>query len=327
MEKLDKNNVKKILLIRNDKIGDYVFASGIMKELKKNSPRIEIGMVVSPENKNLVEKNKNISDIFVLRYRPRKLKEVFDYFKVAKQIRKKKYDVGVDLRGSFLNTFFPLVLGGVKHRVGYDRSFMAKKFLNFAYKQNSKVHTCKDMWGMISDAVDYPKATPWPDIVVGKKEKVRVDNFIRERKLKKFVCFVPDATNERLQWPLERWDEITKYLAKYFPKYKIIFTGGDMKKINWVAVRNPGTIILDSEINGNLRAVYQLFKKSNFVMSQEGGPMALAWASETKSLALRADHNTYEHTKPLGRNAEEIYRKINDISVEEVKKIISKYLS
>ena len=61
-------------------------------------------------------------------------------------------------------------------------------------------------------------------------------------------------------------------------------------------------------------------------MSQEGGPMILAWASRTKNIALRDICNPDEHTKPLGKNAVNIWKEINEITVEEVKKAISKSL-
>src|SRR3989344_3180099 len=110
---------KRIILIRNDKIGDLVLSTNVITALKKRFPDSRIDMVVSKENIQLIEKNKSVSNVYVLKYSPRSLKEFASYFSLAKKIRKEKYDLGVDIRGSFFNIFILLFLGGVKYRIGF----------------------------------------------------------------------------------------------------------------------------------------------------------------------------------------------------------------
>lgn len=326
MEKINKKDVKKILLIRNDKIGDFIFASGIIKELKKCLPNVEISVVASPSNKSLVEKNKNVSKIFVRGYKPKNWRDAFAFFRTANEIRKEKFDVGFDLRGAILNTFFLLFLGNVRYRSGFDRNILARPFLDFKRKVNKKEHACKDMWDMISEVLEVPRTTPWPDIPVDEEDEKDVEEFIKKHKLTKFICLVPDATVEKIQWNLENWDKIIKFIRKKYPEYKILLPGGNMEKLIWIQKRNPETIIPEPEINKNLRAVYLLFKKSALVMSQEGGPMIMAWASKTNTISIRDVCNPDEHTKPLGKNAINIYNDINKITVKEVKEAISRSL-
>ena len=57
MLKYDKNKIKKILVLKNDKIGDMIVSSGFLREIRKAYPKAEITLIASEANKNLIEKS------------------------------------------------------------------------------------------------------------------------------------------------------------------------------------------------------------------------------------------------------------------------------
>jgi len=58
--------IKKILIIRNDKIGDLITTTSVFREIKKKIPKSEITVIVSKENKQVIEKNKYVDKLIVM---------------------------------------------------------------------------------------------------------------------------------------------------------------------------------------------------------------------------------------------------------------------
>src|SRR3989338_9782191 len=110
--------IKKILIIRNDKIGDLVTSTPVFRELRKNFPIAKIIFISSKSAKQIVEKNKNIDEILIADYPPTNYKNFISYVNLIKILKKEDIDVGIDLRGSIFNILF-LYLLKVKYKVGY----------------------------------------------------------------------------------------------------------------------------------------------------------------------------------------------------------------
>ena len=119
MKILHEKNIRRILVIKNDKIGDMVLSTGTFRELKRNFPKAGITVIASKSNKQIIEKNKNIDKIIVLDYPPRGYKGILNYFKLSKELKKENYDVGIDLRGSIINIFFPKAFGTMRAKAHY----------------------------------------------------------------------------------------------------------------------------------------------------------------------------------------------------------------
>lgn len=109
---------KKILFLRQDgKIGDYIVSSFVFREIKKQSPETQIGVVCSRKNAYLFEYSPYIDQLYFVR-----TKNIGDYLACGKQLAKEQYDVVIDptvtLRNRdllFLRTI------NAKAYIGYDK--------------------------------------------------------------------------------------------------------------------------------------------------------------------------------------------------------------
>lgn len=323
MRFMPKKEIKKILLLRNDKIGDLVISSNVFRALRKNFPGAKITLIASNSNKALVEKNKNIDEIITLDYPPRRIKDILDYLKLSKKIKEEKFDVGIDLRGSIINSFLLFYLPRVKYKVGFYNRLFGKFLLDYPYKKNrTNMHSVVNRIDLINKALGLKVKNYWPEIATDKEDEKTVAEFIRKNKLGKFIVIVPDASLEKKQWSLKKFDEIIKFMGKRYPKYNIVLAGANKGKIDWLINKNPNCI---SSINKNLRIVYLLFKKSSLVIAHDGGPMHLAWASRANLIALFSKYLNLNYLRPLGRNSKSIVSptdSTDSIKAEEVKKEI-----
>lgn len=320
-----KSNPKKILVLRNDRIGDLVLSLNALTMLRRLYPKARIDMVVSPENKQLVEANKSITKIYVLKYGPRKIKDFLSYLSLAKKLRKEGYDLGVELRGSFFNTIILLFLGNVKFRIGLYRNWFAKLFLNYGHYKDYNVHNTKCTVDLINIGLGANFKSVWPEIKTAPEDKKDVNKFFKNNKISKSITFCIDANNDIKQWPLDKFDEVIKYINKKYPEYKIILLGIDKVKMDYLMQKNPKCISL---FKPNLRTIFLVFKRNKLVVGPDGGTMHLAWVTRTNTITLVPDaFKPYiGSNNPLGKNSIMIFKNFRYISTREVKELIDKIL-
>ena len=326
MKKINKESIKNILLIKNDHIGDIILSSNVFREIRNNFPQSKITLIASPENKALVEKNKNIDEVIELKYSPRKFKEFMSYLKISKKIRKEGYDLGIDLRGGFFNIFLLLFLGRVKKRIGFYHQKIGKIFLDYGEEKTHwdkfKRHCTMARLDLINRALGLNSTNNWPEIATDEEDQKLLEELIEKNKLKRFICIVPDAREDK-QWPLEKFDEFIKKFEKKYPEKQIVILGADEEQINFLVKRNPKSIPLIKE---NLRVLYLLFQKSDLVIAHDGGPVHISWVGKSRTLDLIEKRLPLKWIQPLGENSRYIYAELSKLEVDEVMKLSEEIL-
>ncbi len=87
---LNLSQVRSVLILRYDKIGDMVVTLPVFRILKTRNPRLKIGVLASEVNCELAAGNRNIDDLFILPRNP------ISQLKLLWRIRKQRYDVVLD---------------------------------------------------------------------------------------------------------------------------------------------------------------------------------------------------------------------------------------
>ena len=317
--------IKKILVIRNDKIGDLVTCTGVFRELKKGFPESEITAIVSKAGEQIVLKNKNIDRILVADYPPTKYKNFINYLDILKKLKNQKFDIGIDLRGSIFNILL-LNLLNVKYKIGYYNRYISKFLLDYAHqKDRITKHANIQRIELLNKSLGLSSKNYELEIATDKGDKENLSKFIIENKLKKFICIVPDASLEYKQLPLERFDEIIKYVTKNYKDYKIVLIGADFKKMNFLKKENPNILLPNKIID--LRVTYLLFKKCDLIIAHDGGLTHLGGVADAKMIVFFPEHLALAYYKPLSKNAVIISKNAKNITVKEVEKEIDKFLN
>lgn len=316
---------KKILVIKNDHIGDLVFYSGIFRELKKKYPQAKITAIVSKVNKPIIEKNKNVDKIIIMPHGKKFLKNFYKYPFILNKIRREKFDIGFELRGDFLNTFFLLYLGNVKYKIGFYTKFLARFFSEHFEERKISNHETENMLNLLNNGLGLNVENNWPEIAVDSKDIKEAEEFIKKHKLKKFVCIVPDSTTPLRQWPLKEFDKVIKYLKKNYPKYQVVLSGIDEKKMNWLIRKNPNIVKLGKV---NIRMIYPLLKKSSLTISLDTGTSHIAWVGKTRLIVIRLKASLPEqkNSEALGKNSKTISEINEKIKAEKVIEVIKGFL-
>jgi len=87
-------NIKKILILRYDRLGDMVVTLPLIETLKQSYPEYQIDVLASQINASIIKNNSNISSIFIYNFREKK--NFINFIKVFFKLRKRKYDMVID---------------------------------------------------------------------------------------------------------------------------------------------------------------------------------------------------------------------------------------
>jgi len=315
---------KKILVVKNDHIGDMILTTGVFRELKKAFSDSRLVVVSSKVNKVMVEENPYVDRIIVADHGKKFVKNWRNYFKVRKEIAKEKFDVSIDLRGDFLNIFFLMFLSNAGRRIGFYKSFWSKMFLNFGKKKNPSEHIIQNMFDLICEGLGINVKNISPEIFVNERDKKELKDFIEKNKLRKFICICPDASHPKRLLPLKTFDEVIKKIKGKYPSYKILIPGVS-ERVDWLAEKNKETIPIKF---ANLKMLYLLFQKAGVVLSLDTGTTPLSWAGDSNliNILLKFSLPWKEYLKPLSKNAVVVWEKDKPIESGEIIKEIDKFL-
>src|SRR3989344_2713782 len=224
-------NPKKILFLRNDHIGDMVYATPAFKIAKEAFPNSKVVVLAEPHNKSVIEKDKNVDeiweiDLFWRRLFKFELKALFDYLKILRKIKRENFDVGLDLRRSKLNMLFFLFIPRIKNRVSNYNINGGKVFLThpLVYKKTNFNH--EENVDMINDAFGLHFKYILPYIAITKEDEKEADAFLKKNNIDKFIVVMPGCTEKDKQWSIDKTDKFIKLFLKKYPSHKIVVSSG-----------------------------------------------------------------------------------------------------
>src|SRR5687767_13387753 len=108
----------KILLIRLRLIGDVVFTTPIPRALKRVFPDAHVAYLVEPDAAPVVTGNPHLDEVIVAP-RPRGLARLVGDLRLARSLRRRRYDLVIDLHGGPRSAWLAL-LSGAPRRIGYQ---------------------------------------------------------------------------------------------------------------------------------------------------------------------------------------------------------------
>ena len=93
----DIKKSKSVLILKYDRIGDMVVTTPIFRELKHAYPNIEISVLASQANKDVIKYNPYVDDIYI-NYK----NNIFTDLPTLLKLRKEKFDVCIELDHSVI---------------------------------------------------------------------------------------------------------------------------------------------------------------------------------------------------------------------------------
>jgi ADP-heptose:LPS heptosyltransferase len=121
---IDRENIKKILVVRNDNIGDLILTTPALEALRLSFPDAFLAVLVADYTKEAVEGNPHIDKVYsyekAKHSKSNKLMAWLRQWRVLREIRAEHFDVALGIRSSFSTSQGWLVyMSGAEVRIGH----------------------------------------------------------------------------------------------------------------------------------------------------------------------------------------------------------------
>ena len=101
--RIDKSEVKRILIITLSNVGDIILTTPVMRALSKELPSSRIDVMVGPQGREIFEKDPRVFKVIIYdKHMP-----ILQKRRLQLKLKKLRYDLVADIR----NTVFPLLIG------------------------------------------------------------------------------------------------------------------------------------------------------------------------------------------------------------------------
>jgi len=309
-----KKEFKKILLVRNDRFGEFLLNIPAMSALKNVYPQARLILAVNPAVYELASAVECIDEVVVWNEQFRK------------GLRKQKFDACVVLNPT-KEAHWACFWAGIPVRVGYDRKwgFLLTHKLKDTKYQGAR-HEVEYNFELVSliGAGNSGIASSQKTLLA--MTNIPVDNFDF---LAGAVAIHPFTSDPVKQWPLERFKELARRIARELG-VKVVMVGKNdgiasapMAPRNdegKASPRNDG--IIDMVNKTYLVELAALLKHCSLLISCDSGPMHLAASVGTPVVALFRNDlpgKTAKRWGPRGEGHMVIESgNLADISVEDV---------
>lgn len=312
------NNIKSILIIKLDAIGDYVLFRNFLSEIKNDG--YNITFLGNIKVKDLAEGlDKTVVDRFIW-FDTKRRKNIFYLFKIYLKLIKK---FNIVIQASFSRYFigdFLVKISRSKFKIGFngDNNNISEKYkkitdkwynklINIGKKNVFEFYKNRELFNNILNKEIQIKK-PFIDKTIINSNKISLPN--------NFVVLFPGSSADKRKWPKDNFIKISEYLINNYG-FNIIVCGSDEDKISFENEK-----FFDMTGETNLMQLVYIISKSELIISNDTSGAHIGAALDIPVIVL-SQFNHYSRFFPY---PSEISEKIfyltpdilNNLSKEEL---------
>jgi lipopolysaccharide heptosyltransferase I len=289
---------RRILIVKTSSIGDVVHALPIASVIDRQDPNVFVGWVVRKRCAELVRGNPHLDRVYVTPDRP----TLADLLRLRGELRADSYDTALDPQGLFISGLITW-MSGARRRVGLDLNREGNALFltepTVPARSNRDRHAIDILRGFLPK-IGIDEHCEWPTLdylASGETLPSPVSQLDRKAGL---IALNVGASSAYKQWPVDRWSSLARMLidAGYTP---IVIGGpGDVDAAAAVCgAAGTGENILDLAGRTTLRGLAHVLAHCDLLVSADTGPLHLAVAVGTATIALFGSTNPVR-TGPYG---------------------------
>jgi len=307
--------IKSALIIGTSCLGDNIILSPAIKKIRDAFKDAEIDIVIGERAIEFAIDNSWFSNYFVYK-KGRRLKRVVNLIKLINKLNKKRYDLIVDFR----NSFIPFFIRGRFRLTFFFKEFFSEKI--YTHETERVLKFLEPYFGKEEDISLYFPVT--------KKDRDDVELFLRNSGVKpseKIVVFNPGGRANKKRWSEEKFAEVGKVLLNNYDSMKIIIVGSIADE--YIAARVKEMIRSDNVFNlagkTTLKQLAALLERASLIITNDTGTLHLASAMHCPTVAIFGPTNPYRYG-PIGTKNIVIHSDIPCFPCNEKKRCKKNYI-
>lgn len=301
-------DIRKILILRMDGLGDLVLSTPALREIRKGFPEAEITLAIGPWSQGIApcipfHDHLIVHDAFAFGiFRGKYRINLGQEWAFIRRLREGRFDLGIDLRGDILS-IIPLFLSGIPFRFGRDRWGGGFLLTHPVSTDRSKDVHEKDKTLALLDALEIPVTDRELELSAPEVEEAFVEQFLRKCQIPqdgRIVAIAPAALYSWKAWPPEKFAQLITQLGKEISCWFFFIGGpGDREILDGIANQSEARTMNCSDLM-NLCQTAALLQRSALFIGNDSGLSHIAAAMKTPLIQLfgPGEPEKFGHTGP-----------------------------
>jgi lipopolysaccharide heptosyltransferase II len=293
MPQIDPTQVKKILIVRPDAIGDLVLTTAAISALKNKYPQAHIAVLARKYNQIIVKNNPAVDEIIVDELydciAKHKMIGLAKYRYWIKYLKQKKFDLMINFYSELPYALIGF-LARIPFRIGDKGKILFSWLYNFPVKQNFKnmaIHEVEHQFELLKplgiEIAETSKLKIYPtqeSITEGKK--IITENGLQGKKL---IAINLGSGGSDKSWAIENFKELIKILAKKY-ETKIILLGGPKEKELVEKIIPEINEFIVNQVGLSFDALFGLVSQVHLYIANNTGPTHIASALQIPTVVV-----------------------------------------
>ena len=278
--------MKRILVVNVNWLGDVIFSLPIFKALKQAYPGVKISCLALPRVKEILESSPWLDEVIV--YDEKGVhRNPFLKLRLIGELRRKKFQIAFLLHRSWTRALL-VFLAGIPQRVGYNTKgrglFLTHKVIplsNAQHRSDYYLNVLESYGIKVEDRVC--------ELVVRTDAQKQVDQLLQRHGVipGDFLIVVNPGGNWHLKrWPKENFALLINHLSNEL-KVKVIISGAEKDRelaLEIARLSQVHPVVLAGQTQ--LLHLLALMKRANLVISADTGPLHLSNSVGTEAIGL-----------------------------------------
>ncbi len=320
---------RRILLVRNDRIGDLLMNTPAIRAVRYSFPFSRITVAVRPSSLEVVKGNPDVDEIITFDERDKE-KSLWGKIKFVWKLRGARYDVAIMLNPTKIFNILTF-LCGITRRVGYDRKWgllLTDKIQDTkAQAQQHEVDYNLQLVGLIGAKPDRRELV----FKFTAEDEKAVDKMLKDAQISegKFIAIHPGTSNPVKRWSQAKFAQLIDKIAQDNGANIFLIGAEDEREINSKVKESTRSSVTDLTGKMTLKQLGAFLKRCRILVSNDSGPVHIATAVGTPVVAIFAkgvQGVEPARWRPLGQDHEVIHEDLVTLSVDRVFEAVKKKL-
>jgi heptosyltransferase III len=291
----DPARIRRILVVRNDNVGDVLCCTPTIRALRKAFPQAYIAALVVRYSQDAITGNPDLDEVFIYekaKHRPdrNRIISLYQQLRVERELKKKRFDLAIGLRSMFSWSEAWLVyFTGAPFRLGYEPG---EKDRRFAFFYNLKVPPPPDQHEVektlrLVGSIRVQPVEKHLVVSIPAEEKAVVDSFLRENRIddRTLIGFHLSSRVPANRWSPDKFADLAHRLIREEGKVVVLtWAPGDEGRAEEVRNRvGSGVLLFPTPGFKRLGALQQ---RCRVFVSPDGGAMHFSTAVGTPTVGL-----------------------------------------
>jgi heptosyltransferase-3 len=291
---IDWTKVQRVLVIRLRSIGDTVLSTPSLFALRRFLPNARIDVLLEDWVAPMLEGSELVDNVIPIG------KGSLPRFRTARELRRNRYDVVLNLHGGTTSTFLTRFTSA-RHRVGYSNYQYSSLYTDLLASSSDfwgkdKTHSAEQQLALLGFAgvpvSDRPRSAL--DVTLAASESVD-DTLRRSGVAERFALIHPSTAFETKQWAAENFARISEYLAARGLKRVAVANRAESDVLKKLAAQSRVPVVVYDGLS--LPEITALAARAEIFVGNDSGISHIAAAVGTPAVVIFGSSNR-DHWRP-----------------------------